>query len=97
MIEQMDIFDFMYEEYKLPKDRPIRIIETFAGIGTQKMAFDKLDVDVEVVAIVEVDKYAMLSYASIHTDYLKLRKTYFETHTCSPRNGRPLTKKEYRN
>ena len=47
------------------------------------MAFDKLDVDVEVVAIVEVDKYAMLSYASIHTDYLKLRKTYFETHTCS--------------
>lgn len=82
--EQLDIFDFMYEDFKYDTTRPIRIIELFAGIGTQRMAFDKLGVDYEVVAISEVDKFAILSYAIIHTDYLDIRNTYFDTHTHTP-------------
>ena len=77
---QFDLFDVLYDDYKFPKDRPIRIVESFAGIGTQKMAFNKLGLDHEVVAIIEVDKFALLSYASIHTNYLEVRDTYFEEH-----------------
>ena len=76
MTEQMDIFDLMYKDFKFRKDKPIRIIEMFAGIGTQKMAFKRLGIPHEVIAIVEVDKFAMLSYAAIHTDYLKVRANY---------------------
>ena len=76
--QQFDIFDFMYDTFYLPSDRPVRLIEMFAGIGTQRMAFEKLGVPYEVIAIVEVDKFALLSYASIHTNYLKVRNKYFD-------------------
>lgn len=65
-------------KYKLDTSKPIRLFECFSGIGTQAMAFDRLGLDYEVVGISEIDKFALLSYASIHTDYLKIRETYFE-------------------
>ena len=74
---QLDLFDMLYEDFKFDKNKPIRLIETFAGIGTQKMAFNRLGIDVDVIAIVEVDKHAVLSYAAIHTDYLEVRDTWF--------------------
>lgn len=80
---QLDIFELIYEDYKLPKDRPVRLVEMFAGIGTQKMAFDAAGIDCEVIAIVEIDKYALLSYAAAHTDYLEARSTYFKENEIS--------------
>ena len=67
---QMDIFDFLNhaEPYKINK--PIRLIELFAGIGSQAMALKRLGADFEHFRVVEFDKYAIASYNAIHgTDY----------------------------
>ena len=81
---QLDLFDVLYKDFKFDKNKPVRLIETFAGIGTQRMGFERAGIDVDVVAIVEVDKFAVLSYAAMHTDYLKVRETWF--------NDKDLTK-----
>jgi len=44
----------------------LRVFEAFSGIGTQRMALRNLGVDHEVVAISEIDKYAIKSYEAIH-------------------------------
>lgn len=68
MSEQMTIFDFMYPAFKINK--PIRLIELFAGIGSQAMALRDLDVDFEHHRVVEFDKFAIASYNAIHcTDF----------------------------
>lgn len=74
---QLDLFDLLYEDYNLPNDRPIRLIESFAGIGTQRMGFERVGIDVDVIGIIEVDKDAIKSYASMHTNYLDVRDTWF--------------------
>ena len=52
------------EEYKITK--PIRLIELFAGIGTQAMAFRDLNAEFERWKTCEWDYHAILSYAAIH-------------------------------
>ena len=44
----------------------IRVFEAFAGVGSQRMALRNLGVDHEVVAIAEIDKFAIKSYEAIH-------------------------------
>ena len=44
----------------------LKIFESFAGIGSQRMALRNLGIDFEVVGISEVDKYALLAYDAIH-------------------------------
>ena len=44
----------------------LRVLENFAGIGTQRMALEKLGIDHEVVGITEIDKFAIKSYEAIH-------------------------------
>lgn len=44
----------------------LRVFEAFAGIGTQRMALKRLGIDHEVVAIAEIDKFAIRSYEAIH-------------------------------
>lgn len=44
----------------------IKIFEAFAGIGTQRMALKRLGLDFEVIAISEIDKFAIKSYKAIH-------------------------------
>lgn len=62
----IDIFELLYEPFKLDPSRPIRLFEAFAGIGTQHMALKRLGVEVELVGISEVDKFAIASYEAIH-------------------------------
>jgi len=62
----MNIFDFDKPKYKLPP-KP-KLFEAFAGIGCQRLAFDKLGLDYEMVGISEIDKYAIASYNAIHGD-----------------------------
>lgn len=45
---------------------PIRVIELFAGIGSQAQALKNLGIPYEVVAISEIDKYAIKGYEAIH-------------------------------
>ena len=44
----------------------IRLIELFAGIGSQAEALKELGLDYEVVAICEIDKHAINGYQAIH-------------------------------
>ena len=52
-------------------DKPIRLIELFAGIGSQAKALQRLGADFEHYRICEFDKYAIKSYNAIHgTDFI---------------------------
>ena len=44
----------------------IKIIELFAGVGSQAMALRNIGIDYEVVGISEIDKFAIKSYEAIH-------------------------------
>ena len=61
---QVDIFNLMYPNYKITK--PIRLIELFAGYGSQALALKYLGVEFEHYRVVEFDKYAIQSYNEIH-------------------------------
>jgi len=65
---QMTLFDMTREEYHI--DKPIRLIELFAGYGSQAMALRNLGADFERYRVVEFDKYAIASYNAVHgTDF----------------------------
>lgn len=55
----------------LRADKPIRLIELFAGIGAQAKALENLKIPFEHYKICEFDKYAVASYNAVH-------KTNFE-------------------
>ena len=44
----------------------LRVFEAFAGYGSQSIALRNLGIDYEVVAISEIDKYAIKAYEAIH-------------------------------
>lgn len=51
-------------------DKPIRLIELFAGVGSQAMALRDLGADFEHYKAIEIDRFAIRSYNSIHgTDF----------------------------
>lgn len=47
-------------------ENPLRLIELFAGIGSQTQALTNIGIAHKVVAISEIDKYAIQSYEAIH-------------------------------
>lgn len=63
-MEQLSMFDILYDEFKITNK--IRLIELFAGIGSQAMALRELGADFEHYRVVEFDKYAVASYNAIH-------------------------------
>lgn len=68
-MKQLNMFELLSKVYKICK--PIRLIELFAGIGSQAMALRDLKTNYESWCVVEFDKYAILSYNSIHgTNYI---------------------------
>ena len=64
MIEEFDLFSFSTPKFKI--DKPIRLIELFAGIGSQAQALKNLGANFEHWKAIEIDKYAMASYNAIH-------------------------------
>ena len=54
------------------EQNPLRLIELFAGIGSQTQALTNIGIPHKVVAISEIDKYALQSYNAIHGDTLNL-------------------------
>ena len=63
-LDQLSIFGYLYEDYKIRNK--IRLIELFAGVGSQAMALRDLGADYESYRVVEFDKYAIKSYNAIH-------------------------------
>ena len=65
---QMSLFDFTREPISITK--PIRLIELFAGYGSQAMALKRIGAKFEHYRVVEFDKYAIASYNAVHnTDF----------------------------
>lgn len=73
----MDLFDF--PQYQITNK--IRLIELFAGVGSQAMALRDIGADFEHWRVCEFDKYAIASYNAIHntnfepSDITKLKGT----------------------
>lgn len=60
--------NLFYEDFKITK--PLRLIELFAGYGSQSLAFKKIGIPHEHHFVCEFDKYAIKSYNEIHcTDF----------------------------
>ena len=51
---------------RLKIEKPIRLIELFAGIGAQAKALENLGIKFEHYRICEFDKYAVASYNAVH-------------------------------
>ena len=65
---QISLFDLTLPTFKI--DKPIRLIELFAGVGSQAMAMRDLGADFEHYRVVEFNKFAIASYNAIHgTDF----------------------------
>lgn len=64
-------------------NKPICLIEAFAGIGSQAMALRDLGANFEYCRVIEFDKYAINSYNSIHG-------TQFETTDITSVSGGAL-------
>lgn len=63
-INQTSIFEHMYPSYRITK--PIRLIELFAGVGSQAMALRDLGANFKQYRVVEIDPFAIKSYNAIH-------------------------------
>lgn len=50
----------------------LRVLEAFSGVGSQRMALRNLGVNHEVVAVAEIDKFAIKSYEAIHGETFNL-------------------------
>lgn len=67
-MEQLTIFDELCDKFSITK--PIRLIELFAGYGSQAMALERLGADFTHHKVIEFDKFAVNSYNAVHgTDF----------------------------
>ena len=64
MNQQIDLFSFSSPKFKI--DKPIRLIELFAGIGSQAKALERLGANFEHYGVIEFDQYAIASYNAVH-------------------------------
>ena len=69
-MEQVSIFEYTMPTFKI--DKPIRLIELFAGIGSQAKALERLGANFEHWKAVEFDKYAMASYNAVHGTHFEV-------------------------
>lgn len=60
----MTLFDFTRKPFSINK--PIRLLEIFAGYGSQSMALERLGAEFKPYRVVEFDKYAIASYNAVH-------------------------------
>lgn len=81
MVEQLSIFEQTIPKFKI--DKPIRLIELFAGIGSQAKALENLGVEFEHWVVCEFNKHSIDSYNAIHS-------TNFETSDITKLKGGDL-------
>lgn len=68
-MENINIFEVLYENYKITK--PLRLIEFFAGYGSQALALKYLGVKFEHYKICEWAVNSIIAYASLHRNELE--------------------------
>lgn len=69
MEEQTQLFEYSMPRFRI-SDKPIRLIETFAGIGSQYKALKNIGANVESWKMIEIDPYAVKSFNAVHgTNY----------------------------
>jgi DNA (cytosine-5)-methyltransferase 1 len=69
MNEELDLFSFCTPRFHIG-DKPIRLIEMFAGIGCQAKALKNLGVEFEHWRVIEIDQNPINSYNAIfNTDF----------------------------
>lgn len=71
-MDQINMFGYMLEKFKI--DKKVKLIEDFAGDGSQAMALRDLGIDFDYHRICEWEVHAIASYKAIHmpdddTDY----------------------------
>jgi len=87
----VNIFDYMYKDFKFDINKPIRLFEAFSGYGSQAIALKRLGVNVEHVGIAEIDKYAIVSYANLHTDFSNvIKKLYLKSKDVIDKKDLPI-------
>ena len=69
MEEQLTIYEYLAPAFKI--DKPVRLIELFAGIGSQAKALENLGVRFEHWKAIEFDKYAIDAYNAVHETQFK--------------------------
>ncbi len=67
----MGIFDLFYDTYKIPKDKKLRMIEMFAGYGSQSLSVKYLGLPFEHHKICEWAIPSIIAYAELHKDELE--------------------------
>ena len=72
----LNLYELLHTTFKWPKEKTIRVFETFAGIGAQAKGFENLQINHEVTGISEIDKDAILAYAAIHCDLNRIMQSY---------------------
>ena len=85
-MEQINLFECLYDNYKINK--PIRLIELFAGYGSQALALKYLDAKFEHYKICEWAINSIIAYANLHKNELK----YYGDNFCGD-----LTKEQIAN
>ena len=65
--DQMNIFDYTRKPISITK--PIRLIELFAGYGSQAMALERIGAKFEHYLICEWEMHSVASYKAIHMPY----------------------------
>lgn len=70
-MEQTNMFEFLYDTYKLNKDNPLYVIESFAGYGSQSLALKYLGVNYVHHKSIEWAIPSIIAYASLHRHELK--------------------------
>lgn len=53
-------------------ENKIKVVELFAGIGAQRQALKNAGINHEIIAISEIDKYALLAYEKLHGSTVNL-------------------------
>ena len=66
MNEQCSIFDFVDDEYIYKINKPIRLIEFFAGVGAQHKALTNIKANFESYKICEWALPSIIGYNAIH-------------------------------
>ena len=94
----MSIFEKIYDNYKI--DKPIRLIEMFAGYGSQALALKYLGLPFEHYKISEwaiksIQAYKDMHFTNVEKDYTsKMSKEelveYFKEHNISSNYNDPL-------
>ena len=67
-MEQMNLFEVLYDTYKITK--PIRLIEFFAGYGSQALSLKYLGANFEHYKICEWAINSIIAYADLHRNEL---------------------------